>query len=158
MRVNGGSYERHPRFFNLDLENNDCSNWFPLIRLMHRKREKGDPMATKDSSAGVNGMIGKMQENFKEAGEQMTERQREVMLKVIENAEENVSAGFDTLRGVIGSENLIDAVKVQQEAVSQAVQRNMEQVREVSEILGGNQEMLNKFSEFMSSMTPGRKG
>ncbi len=103
------------------------------------------------------GMFGKMQDGFKEAGERMTEQQKEILLKLVENAEENVNEGFETLRSVIESENMADAIKLQNEAVSRSVKRNIEHMREMGQLIGANNDVVNRFSEVMGAMMPGGK-
>ncbi len=97
-----------------------------------------------------------MQDKLKDAGEQLSQRQREVMLKLVENAEENISDGFETLRGMIAAGNISDAIKLQNEAVARSVERNMDQVKELGELMGANQDMYNRLTEMMSSIMPGR--
>src|SRR5882672_4422095 len=87
-------------------------------------------------------MFSRVQDSFRDAGEALREagglagdQSRKIALKVIANAEENMSQGFETLRAVFEAENFGEALKIQQEALRETFERNLKQIREVTEML-----------------------
>ena len=54
---------------------------------------------------------------------------------VIANAEENLSHSFEMLRAVLEADNFGEALKIQQEALRDTFERNLKQIREVTEML-----------------------
>ena len=63
------------------------------------------------------------------------DQSRKIALKVIANAEENMTQGFETLRAVLEADNFQSAMKIQQEALRETFERNLKQIREVTEML-----------------------
>ena len=83
---------------------------------------------------------------------------RKIALKVISNAEENMTQGFETLRAVLEADNFQDALKIQQEALRETFERNLKQIREVTEMLtAGSQTAFKPISSFVGSFRDARK-
>ena len=64
-----------------------------------------------------------------------TKIERKIALKVIANAEENMTQGFETLRAVLEADDFQSALKIQQAALRETFERNLKQIREVTEML-----------------------
>ena len=69
-------------------------------------------------------IFARVQDSFRDAGEALRQagglagdQSRKIALKVIANAEENMTQGFDTLRAVFEADNFAEALKIQQEAL-----------------------------------------
>lgn len=74
-------------------------------------------------------------EAFRQAGGLAGDQSRKIALKVIANAEENLSHSFEMLRAVLEADNFGEALKIQQEALRDTFERNLKQIREVTEML-----------------------
>lgn len=104
-------------------------------------------------------MFARVQDSFRDAGEALREagglagdQSRKIALKVISNAEENMTQGFETLRAVLEAENFQDALKIQQEALRETFERNLKQIREVTEMLTmGGQSAFKPLGKFVAS-------
>ena len=87
-------------------------------------------------------IFARVQDSFRDAGDAIREagglagdQSRKIALKVIANAEENMTQGFETLRAVLEADNFQSAMKIQQEALRETFERNLKQIREVTEML-----------------------
>jgi hypothetical protein len=87
-------------------------------------------------------IFARVQDSFRDAGDAIREagglagdQSRKIALKVIANAEENMTQGFETLRAVLEADNFQAAMKIQQEALRETFERNLKQIREVTEML-----------------------
>ena len=91
-------------------------------------------------------------EAFREAGGLAGDQSRKIAMKVIANAEENMTQGFETLRAVFEADNFQEAMKIQQEALRETFERNLKQIREVTEMLtAGSQTAFKPFGKLVAS-------
>lgn len=90
---------------------------------------------------------------FREAGETMGGESRKVALKLVNHAQDNVLKSFEALRDTIQAESFGEAVRIQQSAIADFWRRSMQQMREVSEIVGdsGNK-TLKPITKLVSSL------
>lgn len=90
---------------------------------------------------------------FREAGEAMGGESRKVALKLVNHAQDNVLKSFEALRDTIQAESFGEAVRIQQNAFADFFRRSLQQMREVSEIVGdsGNK-TLKPITKFVSSI------
>jgi hypothetical protein len=120
--------------------------------------------AATDANAKI---FARVQDSFRDAGEALREagglagdQSRKIALKVIANAEENLTQGFDTLRAVLEADNFAEAMRIQQEALRETFERNLKQIREVTEMLtAGSQTALKPLGKFVANFrdTPRKK-
>jgi hypothetical protein len=104
-------------------------------------------------------IFSRVQDSFRDAGEALREaggvagdQSRKIALKVIANAEENMTQGFETLRAVFEADNFQEAMKIQQEALRETFERNLKQIREVTEMLtAGSQNAFKPFGKLVAS-------
>ena len=104
-------------------------------------------------------IFSRVQDSFRDAGEALREagglagdQSRKIALKVISNAEENMTQGFETLRAVLGADNFQEAMQIQQEALRETFERNLKQIREVTEMLtAGSQTAFKPFGKLVAS-------
>ena len=130
------------------------------------KKAKVNGTAKTTAAPEVNAKIfARVQDSFRDAGEALREagglagdQSRKIALKVIANAEENMTQGFETLRAVFEAENFGEALKIQQEALRETFERNLKQIREVTEMLtAGGQTAFKPISHFVGSFRDARK-
>jgi len=115
--------------------------------------------------APVNQMVNRMQEGFREAGdalreagETMTDESRKVALTLVNHAQDNVVWSFDALRETIQADSFAEAVKVQQQAMTELFRRSVRQFREVSEIVGDSStKTIRPISRFVTSLRDTRR-
>jgi len=90
---------------------------------------------------------------LRQAGGLAGDQSRKIALKVIANAEENMTQGFETLRAVLEADNFGEALKIQQEAMRETFERNLKQIREVTELLTeGGQTALKPLGKFVANL------
>lgn len=90
---------------------------------------------------------------FREAGEAFGDEGRKVALKIVDNAQDNVVWSFEALRDTLQAETFADAVKIQQQAVTELFRRSMRQIREVSEIVGeSGQKTMKPITKLVASV------
>jgi len=115
--------------------------------------------------AQVNHMMSRVQDGFREAGDALREARetlgdegRKVALTLVSHAQDNVLKSFETLRDTIQAASFAEAVKIQQQAISDMWRRNLRQIREVSEIVGesGNKS-LKPITKLVSQLRDTRK-
>jgi len=105
-------------------------------------------------------LFSRVQHSFRDAGDALREvgglagnQSRKIALKVIANAEENMTQGFETLRAVLEADNFGEALKIQQGALRETFERNLKQIREVTEMLTqGGQTALKPFGKFVANL------
>jgi hypothetical protein len=105
-------------------------------------------------------LFSRVQHSFRDAGDALRQvgglagnQSRKIALKVIANAEENLTQGFETLRAVLEADNFSEALKIQQEALRETFERNLKQIREVTEMLTeGGQTALKPFGKFVANL------
>lgn len=112
-------------------------------------------------------IFARVQDSFRDAGEALREagglagdQSRKIAMKVIANAEENMTQGFDTLRAVLEADNFAEALRIQQEALRETFERNLKQIREVTEMLTmGGQTAFKPLGKFVANFrdTPRKK-
>lgn len=103
---------------------------------------------------------GRVTEGFRDARAVLTqarglarEEGRTIALKLIEQTEENINQGFETLRAVVEAKSFTDAVRIQQQAVGDTFRRNLKQMREVSELVTqGGTKALKPVRKFVTSL------
>jgi hypothetical protein len=92
-------------------------------------------------------------EALREAGEAFGDEGRKVALKLVDNAQDNVAWSFEALRDTLQAESFADAVKIQQNAVTELFRRSLRQMREVSEIVGeSGQKTMKPITKFVASV------
>ncbi len=92
-------------------------------------------------------------EAFREAGEAFGGEGRKVALKIVDNAQDNVVWSFEALRDTLQAETFADAVKIQQQAVTELFRRSIRQIREVSEIVGeSGQKTMKPITKLVASV------
>jgi hypothetical protein len=92
-------------------------------------------------------------EAFREAGEAFGHEGRKVALKLVDNAQDNITWSFDALRETLEAETFADAVKIQQHAVTELFRRSIAQIREVSEIVGhSSTKTMKPLTKFVASV------
>lgn len=104
-------------------------------------------------------IFARVQDTFRETGEAFREvgglagdHSRKIAMKVISNAEENMTQGFETLRAVLEADNFQEALKIQQEALRETFERNLKQIREVTEMLtAGGQTAFKPLGKLVAS-------
>ena len=130
------------------------------------KTEKTEAkVETNGFRAPVNQMGTRMQEGFREAGdalreagEAMTDESRKVALTRVNHAQDNVVWSFDALRETIQAGSFAEAVKVQQQAMTELFRRSVRQFREVSEIVGDSStKTIRPISRFVTSLRDTRR-
>ena len=90
---------------------------------------------------------------FREAGEAFGDEGRKVALKMVDNAQDNVVWSFEALRDTLQAPTFADAVKIQQQAVTELFRRSMRQIREVSEIVGeSGQKTMKPITKLVASV------
>ena len=91
-------------------------------------------------------------EALREAGEAFGHEGRKVALKMVDNTQDNVVWSFEALRDTLQAPTFADAVKIQQQAVTELFRRSMRQIREVSEIVGeSGQKTMHPITKFVAS-------
>ena len=130
------------------------------------KTEKTEAkVETNGFRAPMNQMVTRMQEGFREAGdalreagEAMTDESRKVALTLVIHAQDNVVWSFDALRETIQAGSFAEAVKVQQQAMTELFRRSVRQFREVSEIVGDSStKTIRPISRFVTSLRDTRR-
>jgi hypothetical protein len=131
-----------------------------------RSRAKAEPKVEATGfRAPVTQMVTRMQEGFREAGdafreagETMTDESRKVALTLVNHAQDNVVWSFDALRETIQAGSFAEAVKVQQQAMTELFRRSVRQLREVSEIVGDSStKTIRPISRFVTSLRDTRR-
>jgi hypothetical protein len=74
-------------------------------------------------------------EALKAAGEQSAERNKEISLVVIKQAEKNAADLFNTLQAIAGARNPSDIYKLYSKYLSDSVSSHAEQLKEITEVL-----------------------
>jgi hypothetical protein len=125
-----------------------------------KKEAAVKPAATKDSSENVETILARIQDGFKEAGAAlassghiMDEKRREILVTLIENAQENANATFAALREVMEAESIGDSLKIQREALRDGIERNLAQVRDVAALAAqSSRQSFEPVSEYFSNL------
>ena len=128
-------------------------------RTTAKAKVNGTPKAATKATETNAKIFARVSDTFRETGEALREagglagdQSRKIALKVIANAEENMSQGFETLRAVLEADNFQDALQIQQEALRETFERNLKQIREVTEMLTtGSQFAFKPLGKLVSS-------
>lgn len=108
----------------------------------------------------VESLFQRVQTNFKEIGTAlaasnaiMSDRRREVLLTMIENAQENADATFDAVREVMDAESLSDSLRIQRDALREGIERNIAQVRGVASMTAeGGRDSISPVTDYISTL------
>ena len=95
--------------------------------------------AKTDADDNVESILTRIQQSFKEAGAALAEsgsimddKRREILMTIIENAQENTDATFEALRDAMEAETVADSLRIQRDALRDGIERNVAQVRDVA--------------------------
>ena len=113
---------------------------------------------TEDKS--VESILVRIQAGFKEAGAALAEsnsimgdKRREILMTLIENAQENTDATFEALREVMEAESISDSVRIQRDALREGIERNVAQVRNVAALTrDSSRESMEPVSEYLTTL------
>ncbi len=116
--------------------------------------------ALKDAQIDLQEIVGQMRENYAEAataltqaGGKLDDTRREVMLAIIENAQENTDRTFYALKEMIDAEDLGDSLRIQREAVRETVEQMLMQVKDVSSLAASKgKESITPVTDYISKI------
>jgi hypothetical protein len=92
-------------------------------------------------------------EAIREAGEAMGGESRKVALTLVNHAQDNVVYSFEALRDTLQAETFAEAVKIQQQAMTEIFRRSLRQMREVGEIVThSGTKTLKPITKFVTSL------
>ena len=92
-------------------------------------------------------------EAIREAGETMGGESRKVALTIVGHAQDNVVYSFEALRDTLQAETFAEAVKIQQQAMTEMFRRSLRQMREVGQIVThSGTKSLKPISKFVTSL------
>jgi len=108
----------------------------------------------------VESIMARIQAGFKEAGVALAEsgsimgdKRREVLVTLIENAQENTDATFEALRDVMEADTVSESLRIQRDALREGIERNVAQVREVASFTAeSSRETIEPVSEYISTL------
>lgn len=120
---------------------------------------------TNGTRTQVTHLVSRVQEGFREAGDALREagetmggEGRKVALTLVAHAQDNVVWSFEALRETIQADSFADAVKIQQQAMTELFRRSMRQFREVSEIVGeSSNRTIRPISKLVTSLRDVRR-
>ncbi len=112
------------------------------------------------ADAHVESILQRIQAGFKEAGEAlqesghiMDEKRREVIMTIIENAQENTDATFEALRDAMDADSLAESLRIQRDALREGIERNVSQVRDVASMTAeSSRESMEPVADFLSTL------
>ncbi len=94
-----------------------------------------------EASEKVESILERIQQGFKEAGAALAEsgsimgdKRREILVALIENAQENTDATFTALREALDAETVTDSLRIQRDALRDSIERNVAQVRDIASL------------------------
>ena len=123
---------------------------------MAKKKLNGTPMKKESKKAeaerkDINRLVDRIQDSMsalrdvlRESGGAFTEGNRELGLRALSHAQTNAEAGFAALRETLGAESVSDALRVQQEAVRDSLERNLGQARDVGSLINENRKSITE--------------
>lgn len=92
-------------------------------------------------------------EAIREAGETMGGESRKVALTIVGHAQDNVVYSFEALRDTLQAETFAEAVKIQQQAMTEMFRRSLRQMREVGQIVThSGTKSLKPITKFVTSL------
>jgi len=101
----------------------------------------------------IRGGFGDAAAALTESGSKLDETRRDVMLAIIENAQENADLTFEALRDVMESDSMGDTLRIQRDALRETIERNLAQVREVSSLAAqGGKESFEPVSAYIGEL------
>lgn len=116
--------------------------------------------AAKVAPENVESILERIQQGFKEAGAALAEsgsimddKRREILMTLIENAQNNADATFGALRDVMEADNVADSLRIQREALRDGIERNLSQVRDVAALTAqSSRESFEPVTGYISSL------
>lgn len=116
--------------------------------------------AADETENKVESILKRIQDGFKEAGAALAEsgaimddKRREVLVTLIENAQENADATFDALREVMEARSLADSLKIQREALRDGLDRNVAQIRDLASLTAtSTRESVEPVGEYLAAL------
>ncbi|MEM9286012.1 MAG: phasin family protein [Pseudomonadota bacterium] len=122
--------------------------------------KKASPKTEAVTEEAVESIFARIQAGFKEAGAAlgdsnaiMGDKRREVLLTMLENAQENADATFDALREAMDAESFTDSLRIQRDALREGIERNVAQVRNVTSLTAeGSRETIAPVTEYLSNL------
>jgi hypothetical protein len=97
--------------------------------------------SVKADASKVESILERIQQGFKEAGAALAEsgsimgdKRREILVALIENAQENTDATFAALREALDAETVTDSLRIQRDALRDSIERNVAQVRDIASL------------------------
>ncbi|MEL7486937.1 MAG: phasin family protein [Pseudomonadota bacterium] len=116
--------------------------------------------ATAEAEQNVESILTRIQSGFKEAGAALSEsgsimgdKRREILMTMIENAQENADATFEALREVMEAESISDSVRIQRDALRHGIERNVAQVRDMATMTrDSSRESMEPVAEYLSTL------
>ncbi|MEL7489995.1 MAG: phasin family protein [Pseudomonadota bacterium] len=108
----------------------------------------------------VESILERIQAGFKEAGQALAEsgaimgdKRREVLVTLIENAQENTDATFEALRDVMEADTVSESLRIQRDALREGIERNVAQVRHVASMTAeSGRETIEPVAEYVSTL------
>ncbi|MEM6913511.1 MAG: phasin family protein [Pseudomonadota bacterium] len=108
----------------------------------------------------VESIFKRIQAGFKDAGAAladsgtiMGDKRREVLMTMLENAQENTDATFTALRQAMEAESFTDSLRIQRDALREGIERNVSQVRNVTSLTAeGSKESIAPVREYFGQL------
>ena len=113
-----------------------------------------------EAEEDVESILARIQSGFREAGAAladsgaiMGDKRREVVMAMIENAQENADATFEALRDVMEAQSVSESIRIQRDALREGIERNIAQVRNVTTMTAeGGKETIAPVAEYISNL------
>ncbi|MEO1043563.1 MAG: phasin family protein [Pseudomonadota bacterium] len=113
-----------------------------------------------DADEAVESIFKRIQAGFKDAGAAladsgtiMGDKRREVLMTMLENAQENTDATFTALRQAMEAESFTDSLRIQRDALREGIERNVSQVRNVTSLTAeGSKESIAPVREYFGQL------
>ena len=113
-----------------------------------------------EANDDVESIFERIQSGFQEAGAVladsgsiMSDTRREVLLTMLENAQENTDATFSALRDVMDAESFTESLRIQRDSLREGIERNVAQVRNVTSMTAeGSKETIAPVGEYLGSL------
>jgi len=116
--------------------------------------------AADNAEKNVESILARIQAGFKEAGAALAEsgsimddKRRDVLVTLIENAQENTDATFEALRDVMDADSITDSLRIQRDALREGIERNVAQVRNVASMTAeSSRESFEPVTSYLTSL------